>query len=112
MDGTNTRNTRDEISHSKTFNNLQYMSCEMLASSLEGTKFNKSLNKCNAPLVRLETNRMLKCIKTKQLCEDDHVKFRKSKAIWMVNDCEKWFLVTVFTNYGCSCVDSPSCCHV
>ena len=30
----------------------------------------------------------------------------------MVNDCEKWFLVTVFPNYGCCCVDTPSCYHV
>jgi len=73
---------------------------------------NKSMSKCNAPLVRLETNGMLKCIKAKQLCDDGRVKFDESKAIWMVNDCEKWFLVTVFPNYGCSCVDTPSCCHV
>ncbi len=70
----------EAISHSKTFNNLQYMCCEMLASSFEGTKFNKWLHKCNAPLVRLETNGMLKCFKGKQLCDDDHVKFSESEA--------------------------------
>ena len=51
-------------------------------------------------------------INAKQLCDDGHVKFDESKAIWVVNDCEEWFLVTVFAKYGCSCVDTPSCCHV
>jgi hypothetical protein len=64
------------------------------------------------PLVRVETGFGLKSIRAKELCDSDHVKFDAEQSIWLVEDNKLWLVVTVFPEYGCSCKESPNCCHV
>ncbi len=63
-------------------------------------------------LVRVESGYSLQAIRAKELCDNNCVKFDEAKSIWLVEDSDKWLVVTVFPEYGCSCQDSLRCSHV
>jgi hypothetical protein len=39
------------------------------------------------------------------------VQFDEEKKYLTVNDCKKWYIVTLFPSH-CYCIDSPNFCHI